>query len=66
MIRRYLIESCNEPHGEGNGWVLCPDAEATGYLIWNMWADDAEECLAAFKTRVEAQEYLSKIWEEEL
>jgi hypothetical protein len=66
MTHRYLIEACNEPHGEGNGWELCPDAAATSFLVWSVWEDDAEECLAALRTREEAKEYIANIWEDAL
>lgn len=68
MIFRYLIEPCNEPHGTGNGWVFCSDDKATLFLVWNILGDDgpgaAEECLASFPTRAEAQKYIAKLLEQ--
>jgi hypothetical protein len=64
MVRRYLIEPRNEPRGEGNGWDLCPYAEATGYAVWCIWEDGEDEFLSQFDTREAAQEFISKILED--
>jgi hypothetical protein len=61
MVRRFIIESCNEPRGAGNGWELCCSEVATGYAVWCIWEDDEDEFLRRFDTIEAAQEFISKL-----
>jgi hypothetical protein len=50
---KYAIEPHNEPDGEGNGWCVCPAADATS---WAVFLDD--ELVEAFETEAAALAYV--------
>lgn len=53
-VPAYEIEGENEPNGEGNGWSICEDDEATVFRIYPF--DEDEPALdETFKTRAEAE-----------
>jgi len=61
MAKRYFIEACNEPRGEGNGWDLCTDSEAKCFMVWEVTDGLIEECISTFLTRNESEKYIGRI-----
>jgi hypothetical protein len=55
---QYKIEPMNEPLGEGNGWELCDEQDATCFAVICV---ERDELVAAPDTRAQAEEFIAAI-----
>jgi len=53
----YTIEPMNEPRGEGNGWDVCDEQDATCFGVRCLVRD---ELVAAPDTRAQAEAFINE------
>ena len=59
--KQYSIEPLKEDHGFGNGWDDATDGDAESFAVFELGDDpdgSADELVADFKTRAEAEAWI--------